>query len=102
MREGPRPTKPPTPSIEAPLVNLADPEKPRQRPGPKPQKTEAAKRAMMGDIEKKRLTLDDLRDMKQESLAAMYGVSREIAVNAREAVLSSYGDRVGIGNSDKK
>jgi hypothetical protein len=102
LTEGPRPTKPPTPPKGAPVVDLADPEAARLKPGPKPKKTERVKKAIMDDIEKGKLTWDELRNMKQEALAEKYDVSRETAVKVRKAILVDSGDRVGIGNSDKK
>jgi hypothetical protein len=102
LREGHRPTNPPTPPKGAPVVDLADPEEARLKPGPKPKKAERVKKAMMDDLVKGKLTLDGLRIMKQEALAEKYDVSRETAVNVRKAILLDSGDRAGIGNSDKK
>jgi hypothetical protein len=59
--------------------------------GPKPIKFEAAKRKMRDDIAACRSTEMQLRDMKEKTLAGTYGVSRDTARRARDAVLSEFG-----------
>ena len=55
--------------------------------GPKPKKLEQVMEAMRTDIRQRRQTLAQLRDMREKDLAAEYGVSRDTARKARNAVL---------------
>jgi hypothetical protein len=56
--------------------------------GRRPKKLDQAKEAMREDIQFGQKTPDGLRDMPEKELAAGYGVSRETARRARDAVLS--------------
>jgi hypothetical protein len=56
--------------------------------GRKPKKREQVKEAMSEDIRRGQKTPDDLREMLEKGLADGYGVSRETARKARDAVLS--------------
>src|SRR5262249_29571805 len=56
--------------------------------GSKPEKLEATKKQMRNDLANNRYTGMQLREMKEEALAATYGVSRDTARKARDAVLS--------------
>ena len=60
---------------------------PRKR-GRRPKKLEQTKEAMMRDIRRGQLTANKLREMLEKELAATYGVSRETARKARDAVMS--------------
>jgi len=56
--------------------------------GLRPKKLEQVKEAMSEDIQRNQKTPDDLREMLEKDLADGYGVSRETARKARDAVLS--------------
>ena len=56
--------------------------------GRKAKKLNQVKAAMTADIRRGQKTADGLRDMLEKELAAGYGVSRETARKARDAVLS--------------
>jgi hypothetical protein len=56
--------------------------------GPRPEKLNAAIVKMKQDIAKGELTRAELRDMLEKELAARYGVSRDTARRARNAVLA--------------
>ena len=56
--------------------------------GRRPKKLDQVKEAMREDIRLGRKTPDGLRDMLEKELAAGYGVSRDTARKARDAVLS--------------
>jgi hypothetical protein len=58
------------------------------KPGPQPKKRELTKLRMMEDIRSSRLTLSDLKALKEEFMRAQYGVSRQTAREARDEVLS--------------
>jgi hypothetical protein len=64
--------------------------------GVKPVTFERVKRRMREDINEGRQTIDGLRAELQKKLAATYGVSRETACKARDAVLSEI-----VGNSNR-
>ena len=59
-------------------------ERPR---GPRPQKFERTRDAMRNDIQQKRYTAAQLENMLEKDLSATYGVSRDTARKARDAVL---------------
>jgi uncharacterized protein YjiS (DUF1127 family) len=59
-----------------------------QRGGRKPRKLEQVKEAMLSDVKERRRTVADLRNMKEKELADVYGVSRDTARKARDAILS--------------
>ena len=67
----------------------AVPTRPAKR-GPAPIKLEATKTKMRDDLAKGSLTKMKLQKMKQVALAQFYGVSRETACNARDAVMSEF------------
>src|SRR5262245_56545770 len=62
----------------------------RRKRGPKTKKLERVKEDMRRDLQTRKLTEAGLRDMKEESLSAFYGVSRDTARKARAAVLSEF------------
>ena len=68
----------------------AGPGRPR---GARPQKREQTKNAMWNDIQQKRLTVAQLQDLLEKNLAAKYGVSRDTARKARNAVLLELNSR---------
>ena len=68
----------------------AGPGRPR---GVRPQKREQTKNAMRNDIQQGRLTVAQLDDMLEKNLATKYGVSRDTARKARNAVLSELNSR---------
>ena len=59
-----------------------------RRRGPKPIKLEKTKEKMRRDIQEGRQTADALKNMFEKDLASSYGVSRDTARRARNAVLS--------------
>jgi len=72
--------------------STAGPRKPgavgSERPrGPRPQKFEQTRDAMRNDIQQKRYTAAQLENMLEKDLSATYGVSRDTARKARDAVL---------------
>ena len=62
--------------------------------GRPPKKRDAAAERMRADLRGRRLTPDELRNMKQDALATKYGCGREAACKARDDVLSEI-----VGNS---
>jgi hypothetical protein len=58
-----------------------------RRRGRRPIKLEQAKEKMRRDIQEDRQTADTLNDMPEKNLASTYGVSRDTARKARDAVL---------------
>jgi hypothetical protein len=62
--------------------------KPRAARGPAPKTRDRVVKEMMDGIEKVRLTIDGLRNEKQDVLAETYQCSRDVAVKARKIVLS--------------
>jgi hypothetical protein len=58
-----------------------------RRRGPQSAKFELTKEAMRADINQKKLTRDELKEMPGKKLADRYKVSRTTATSAREAVL---------------
>ena len=60
----------------------------KRRRGPPPKRLNAAKRAMMEDIQQARLTVEELDGMLEKNLKAEYRVSRDTARKARNEVLS--------------
>ncbi|MGO9047646.1 MAG: hypothetical protein ACLQFW_12280 [Xanthobacteraceae bacterium] len=65
-------------------VTLTEP----RRRGPKPTKLEKTKEKMRRDVQEGRQTADALENMLEKDLASSYGVSRDTARRARNAVLS--------------
>ena len=63
-----------------------------RRRGARPKKFEQAKDAMRNDIQAGRHTAADLKHMLEKDLEANYGVSRDTARRARNAVLSEFGE----------
>jgi hypothetical protein len=63
-----------------------------RRRGARPKKTEQVKGAMRNDIQQGRLTAAALKNMLEKNLAENYGVSRDTARKARNAVLSEFGE----------
>jgi hypothetical protein len=59
-----------------------------QRRERKPAKLEQAKEAMRGDINQKRLTPSQLKNLSGKQLAYRYKVSRTTATAARRAILT--------------
>ena len=70
-----------SPSIQAPTHSA-------RRRGRKAKKLNQVKETMREDVRFGRVTADGLGDMLEKNLAANYGVSRETARKARDAVLS--------------
>jgi hypothetical protein len=70
----------------------------RPKRGPKPTKLKGVQEAMKRDIQTGKLTVDSLRAMREKQLAGPYGVSRDTARKARNAVLSEF---VENSNHDK-
>jgi hypothetical protein len=68
-----------------PTSTITDPAK---RRGRRRKKGQAVEKAMREDIEQGRLTIVELSNMLEKNLVARYGVSRETARKARDAVLS--------------
>jgi hypothetical protein len=66
---------------------------PARRRGARPEKFEQAKDAMRNDIQQGRHTAAELEDMLEKNLAMNYGVSRDTARKARNAVLSELNSR---------
>ena len=73
---------------------------PGRRRGARPQKFEQTKDAMRNDIQQGRLTVAQLENMLEKNLATNYGVSRDTARKARNAVLSELNSRQ-IPTNDK-
>jgi hypothetical protein len=71
----------PAPPTPAP-THLARPR------GRKPKRLDQVKQAMREDLRRGRLRADALRDMLEKNLADRYGVSRDTARKARDAVVS--------------
>jgi hypothetical protein len=67
--------------------------------GRKPKKLAWVKEAMMEDIQLGRQTPNRLKNMLEKDLVASYGVSRDTARKARDAVLS---ERLPAAASDRK
>jgi hypothetical protein len=63
--------------------------------GRKPKKLNQVNEAIRGDIQLGRLSRDDLRNMTEKALANRYGVSRDTARKARDAILSEMPGRAG-------
>jgi hypothetical protein len=61
-----------------------------RRRGARPKKFEQVRGAMRGDLQQGRLTLAELKNMLEKELAADYGVSRDTARKARNAVLAEF------------
>jgi hypothetical protein len=75
----------------------------RTKRGPRAYKCGAVIEAMKGDIREKRLTLDQLSQMREKQLEGRYGRladSRDTFRKARKAVLAE-SEFVGISNPDK-
>jgi hypothetical protein len=72
--------------------------KPLKRRGPKSEVTNATVEAMQADMRSGKETKDGLNGMKQDALAANYGVSRYTAVKALDIAVSTF---VAQRNSDK-
>ncbi len=75
-----------------------------RRRGRRPIKLEQTKEKMRRDILEGRQKPTSLNDMLEKNLASTYGVSREIARKARNAVLSEFGENSNsrqIGTNDK-
>jgi hypothetical protein len=70
--------------------------------GRPPEKRDAAAERMRADLRKRRLTPDDLRNMKQEALAKKYDCGREAACKARDDVLSEMSEIEFPTNTDTK
>ncbi len=67
---------------------------PAKKRGPAPIKTDRVRRDMLKKINEGKLTLEDLRTMKQIALGAMFGVHKDTAQNAaREILLEFAGDK---------
>ena len=64
---------------------------PRRR-GVRPRKFEQTRDVMRADIQLKRLSMGQLAEMLEKSLSERYGVSRDTARKARNAVLSEHGE----------
>jgi hypothetical protein len=73
---------------------------PGRRRGRRPEKFEQTKDAIRNDIQQERLTVAELDDMLEKNLVTKYGVSRETARKARNAVLSELNSRQ-IPTNDK-
>jgi hypothetical protein len=74
---------------------------PRRRTGPRPLTRDRVMREMRNDLHCGRFTSDELRGIKQESLAKQYKVSRD---TARKALIAVLLESVGVSaasNSDK-
>jgi hypothetical protein len=71
-----------------PSVPASAPPAFRRQRGPKPKKLEQVKEAMRGDLQRVRYTKAGLQAMLEKELAVIYGVSRDTARKARNAVLS--------------
>lgn len=67
--------------------------RPGRRRGRRPVKREATKEAMRENIRAGRITADGLADMQEKNLEADYGVSRDTARKARDAVLSEMSEQ---------
>jgi hypothetical protein len=72
------------------LIYADDQRRRRGTRGTKPTIRDRVVKKMKDDIKANRLTVDGLRDFKQEALAERYGVNRETACKAREIVLSEF------------
>jgi hypothetical protein len=66
----------------------------RRRRGRRPEKFERTRDAMIKDIREGRLTVAALNEMFEKQLKARYGVSRDVARRARDAVLSELAERL--------
>jgi len=73
---------------------------PARRRGARPQKFEQASNAIRDDIQHGRRTVADLENMLEKNLATNYGVSRDTAPKARNAVLWELNSRQ-IPTNDK-
>jgi hypothetical protein len=65
----------------------------RRPRGPKPKKLEGVMKAMKDDIQHGRLTVAELSNTLEKDLAVRYGVSRDTARKAREAVCREFDSR---------
>jgi hypothetical protein len=63
-----------------------------RRRGARPRKFEQASGAMRDDLRQGRRTLAELKTMLEKNLEATYGVSRDTARKARNAVLAEFGE----------
>jgi hypothetical protein len=63
-----------------------------RRRGVRPKKFAQASGAMRDDIQQGRRTVEQLKSMFEKDLAGSYGVSRDTARKARNAVLSEFGE----------
>jgi hypothetical protein len=63
-----------------------------RRRGARPKKFEQVRDAMRSDMQQGRLTAAALKNMLEKNLAENYGVSRDTARKARNAVLSEFGE----------
>jgi DNA-binding GntR family transcriptional regulator len=59
----------------------------------RPQKFEQTKEAMRNDLQQGRLSVAQLDDMLEKNLVTKYGVSRDTARRARNAILSELNSR---------
>jgi hypothetical protein len=66
---------------------------PGRRRGVRPEKFEQTKEVMRNDIQQGQITVAQLENMREKQLAARYGVSRDTARKARNAVLSELNSR---------
>jgi hypothetical protein len=82
-----------------PTARSEDTPAPKRRPGPAPELRVKIEKHMRKDIEQGARTADELRDMKQEALAATYKTSRHTACDALKNVLQE--TRTNSDNSDK-
>jgi hypothetical protein len=79
------------------LTPTAGPQKPSaagsaRRRGAQPKKFEQARDAMRNDIQQRRRSVAEVKNMLEKNFAANYGVSRDTARKARSAVLSEFGE----------
>jgi len=66
--------------------------RPARRRGAPPTKFQRVSSAMRGDLRQGRRTVPELKNMLEKNLASTYGVSRDTARKARNAVLSEFGE----------
>jgi hypothetical protein len=71
-----------------------------RRRGARPHKFEQTRGAMLDDLRQGRRTAAELKDTLEKNLAADYGVSRDTARKARNAVLAELGGIEFSTNSD--
>jgi hypothetical protein len=82
-----QPAKAPQQPLPEPVAK-ALPAPPGRR-GPRPVKRDSVKAAMLKDIHDGRFTVQELRDMPEESMAAEYKASRDVCRSARQEVCDS-------------